>query len=138
MMALAALRHSSRSFITALEERREKTMTVPGFTAEVSLHLSEGVSSVASLHGRDARVQAAAAGLPGKVSICDLLPYFPWLEPLCCLSIRDPKVSCMCQCKYSTGMFAPPGNICVGSPDAQCDKNCMCRCYGLPPGCTIT
>jgi hypothetical protein len=113
-------------------------MTVPGFTAEVSLPLSRRVSSLARLDRQDLRVQPATAGLPGKVSICDLLPYFPALEPLCCLSIRDAKVSCMCQCKYSTGMFAPPGNICVGPPDAQCDKNCMCRCYGLSKGCTTT
>jgi hypothetical protein len=112
-------------------------MTVPGFTAEVSVPLSPRVSSLARPDRQDLRVQPAAAGLPGKASICALLPYFPELEPLCCLSIRDPKVSCMCQCKYSTGMFAPPGNICIGPPDAQCSKDCMCRCYGWPPGCTV-
>ena len=112
-------------------------MSVPGFAAEASLSLSQGLFSLARLDSREGCVQPAAAGLPGRVSICDLLPFFPGLEPLCCLSIRDPKVSCMCQCKYSTGEFAPPMNLCVGTQDPNCIANCQCRCYGIPLGCTI-
>ena len=111
----------------------------PGFTAEASLQeLRQKVSSLARLHRQDGIVHAAM-GTPGttQANICVLLPYFPELEPLCCTWIRDRGVSCMCQCKYSTGSYAPPNNVCSGPPDSQCLAACQCLCYGWPPGCSM-
>lgn len=130
---------SDRKWFRAQNEMR-RNMTTPGFTAEASLqNLRQGAPSLARLRGQGSGVQAAAVLPPGttQAEICVLLPYFPGLEPLCCTWIRDPGISCMCRCKYSTGEFAPPMNVCVGTQDPNCIANCRCRCLGLPPSCTM-
>jgi hypothetical protein len=45
--------------------------------------------------------------------------------------------NCYCQCVNSIGEFAPPNNPCVGPNDPNCDANCTCLCYQMPPGCSI-
>ena len=97
-------------------------MTTPGFTAEASLEdVRQGALFLGRSDGHDGGVQAGTARppVPPKADICVLLPYFPELESLCCAWIRDPGVSCMCQCKYSTGEFAPTDERLCRNPGSE-------------------